>query len=137
VGNHSWSHCDLTKLDSPSSHAEVQKAEDIILRYAGVRPRLFRPPYGHITASQQEWLSRDLGYKTIFWTIDSLDWQVRDAAAVTRQVLSPARTGSIVLLHDIHRTSVKAMPIIFESLLSAGYKLVTVTDLLRRTISSG
>ncbi len=137
VGNHSWSHRDLTKLDDSSSHAEIQKTEDIIIQYTGVRPHLFRPPYGQITGPQQEWLSRDLGYKTIFWTIDSLDWQVRDAEAIARQVLGRVRPGSIVLFHDIHRRSVEAMPVIFEWLLSVGYKLVTVTDLLRRTIASG
>src|SRR5439155_15286599 len=49
VGNHSWSHRNLTKLDDSSSHAEIQKTEDIITQYTCVRPHLFRPPYGQIT----------------------------------------------------------------------------------------
>jgi len=137
VGNHSWSHPDLTTLDPAGVRVEVQDTHDIIVRYTGIKPRLFRPPYGHVTDAQREWLSRDFGYRTILWTIDSLDWRTQDAPAIAARILRVAHPGSIVLLHDIHQASIEAMPAVFESLLLAKYELVTLSELLRRTNFGG
>jgi peptidoglycan/xylan/chitin deacetylase (PgdA/CDA1 family) len=137
IGNHSWSHPDLTTLDRIAVHSEIQKADEIITRHTGIKPRLFRPPYGHITATQQQWLSQDLGYTTIFWTVDSLDWQTRDAKAVATRILRQTCAGSIVLLHDIHEASIGAIPMVIDALLSAEYELVTASELLHRTSLHG
>ncbi len=137
LGNHTWSHPDLTTLHPNAMRLEIQKTDEIIQRPSGVKPSLFRPPYGRITDAQRDTIKSEFGYRTIFWTIDSLDWQTRDAKTIAARILRQTCPGSIVLLHDIHEASIEAMPIVIDSLLSAGYELVTASELLHRTSLHG
>jgi len=132
LGNHSWSHPDLTTLDCDTLRSEIEATDDAIFQHGGIKASLFRPPYGRITQTQREWLNNVFGYKTILWTIDSRDWQSRNSEAISAMILREARPGAIVLLHDIHRASIEAMSVTFESLLSDAYELVTVSELLDR-----
>jgi peptidoglycan/xylan/chitin deacetylase (PgdA/CDA1 family) len=68
--------------------------------------------------------------KVILWSVDPLDWKYRNSARVERQIVAGARPGAIILSHDIHGTTVAAMPEVFDSLLGKGYKFVTVSELI-------
>lgn len=143
IGNHSWSHPDLAKMTDDAVRAELQKTQDAIVAAIGTKPTLLRPPYGAITKEQKEWISKEFGYKIILWDVDPNDWKIikgetaaERSARVENFILNGdkqehgARSGSIILSHDIHATTVEAMPDTLDKLLAKGFKFVTVSQLI-------
>ena len=130
VANHSWSHPQLTKMAEGSVTEQLQKTHDAIIDTTGVAPRLMRPPYGAFTANQRGWANAKWGYKTILWDVDPLDWKVRNAERVKTEILRHTVAGSIILAHDIHKSTIDAMPDTLDGLTGRGFKFVTVSELL-------
>jgi len=125
IGNHGFSHLDYTKLSADSISADVMKAADTIEDAGGFRPWLVRPPYGNTNARVLSALAEPL----ILWQVDPQDWLHRDAQKVSTIVLDRVRDGDIVLLHDIHESSIQAALIIVDVLTERGYTFVTVEQL--------
>jgi peptidoglycan/xylan/chitin deacetylase (PgdA/CDA1 family) len=130
IGNHSWSHPDLAKMGDDAVRSEIQKTQDAIVQACGVTPKLMRPPYGAFTARQRAWANGNWGYKIILWDVDPLDWKIRNSDHVKAEILKQTTAGSIILSHDIHKTTVDAMPSTLDTLLAKGFKFVTVSELL-------
>ncbi len=130
IANHSWSHPNLGKMGDDAVRRELQKTDDAIRAAIGVRPTLMRPPYGSITARQKEWINDSFGYKIIIWDVDPLDWKRPGPSVVTRRILEETRPGSIILAHDIHPSTLEAMPATFDQLEARGLKFVTVSELI-------
>jgi peptidoglycan/xylan/chitin deacetylase (PgdA/CDA1 family) len=130
IASHSWSHPDLSGKSEAVVKEELQKTHDAIIAACGVTPKLMRPPYGAFTARQRAWANGEWGYKIILWDVDPLDWKVKDADHVKNEILKGTVPGSIILSHDIHKTTVDAMPETLDALLAKGFKFVTVSELL-------
>ena len=130
IGNHSWSHPAFGKMRDESVRAELQKTDDAIRTAIGVRPVLMRPPYGSITARQKKWINSEFGYRIILWDVDPLDWKRPGPTVVTSRIVRETRPGSIILSHDIHPGTIKAMPGTFDQLQAKGFKFVTVSELI-------
>ena len=130
IANHSWSHPQLAKMGEGGVTEQIGKTHDIIIQTTGVTPKVMRPPYGAFTQNQQGWAFRKWGYKCILWDVDPLDWKVRNAAHVKSQILAHAVPGSIILAHDIHKSTIDAMPETLDGLTAKGLKFVTVSELL-------
>ena len=130
VANHSWSHPQLTSMSEGSVREQLQKTHDAILAACGVTPKVMRPPYGAFTARQRAWANGEWGYKCILWDVDPLDWKVRNAEHVKNEILKQTVPGSIILSHDIHKTTIDAMPETLDGLLAKGFKFVTVSELI-------
>ena len=130
IGNHSWSHPAFGKMRDESVRAELQKTDEAIRTAIGVRPVLMRPPYGSITARQKKWINSEFGYRIILWDVDPLDWKRPGSAVVTSRIVRETRPGSIILSHDIHPGTIKAMPGTFDQLQAKGFKFVTVSELI-------
>lgn len=130
IGNHSWTHPAFGKMRDASVRAELQKTDDAIKAAIGTRPTLMRPPYGSITTRQKKWINEEFGYRTILWDVDPLDWKRPGPAVVTRRIVQGTRPGSIILSHDIHPGTIKAMPDTFDQLEAKGFKFVTVSELV-------
>jgi len=130
IGNHSWSHPQLSAMSDEKVHAEIQKTQDAIVQATGVTPKLMRPPYGAFTARQRAWAYGNWGYKCILWDVDPLDWKVRNSEHVKSEILKGTVAGSIILSHDIHKTTVDAMPETLDALQAKGFKFVTVSELV-------
>ncbi len=130
LGNHTWSHPLLTKLNDASVRSELQRTRQVIKQVAGVEVATFRPPYGGLNERQGQWIRREFGYPTIMWSVDPRDWKDRNAAVVTQRLLDGAHPGGILLAHDIHATTIAAMPATIDGLKRRGYRLVTVSQLL-------
>jgi len=130
IGNHSWTHPILGKMRDENVRAELQKTDDAIRAAIGMRPVLMRPPYGSITARQKKWINAEFGYRIILWDVDPLDWKRPGPAVVTRRIVKETRPGSIILSHDIHAGTIKAMPETFDQLEAKGFKFVTVSELI-------
>ena len=130
VASHSWSHPLLTKMGEGAVTEQLQKTHDAIVNATGVAPKIMRPPYGGFSANQRAWAHGKWGYKIILWDVDPLDWKVRNAEHVKTEILRHTVAGSIVLAHDIHKSTVDAMPDTLDGLTGRGFKFVTVSELL-------
>jgi peptidoglycan-N-acetylglucosamine deacetylase len=130
VGNHSWTHPQLSKLSDDRVTAEITKTQDAIKDASGFTPTLLRPPYGAITTRQREWIENKFGLNIILWSVDPFDWKRPGASVITQRILTQVRPGAIVLSHDIHKQTIDAMPATLDGLIGKGYKFVTVSQLI-------
>jgi peptidoglycan-N-acetylglucosamine deacetylase len=130
VGNHSWTHPQLSKLSDDRVTAEITQTQDAIKDASGFTPTLIRPPYGAITPRQREWIENRFGLNIILWSVDPLDWKRPGASVITQRILSQVRPGAIILSHDIHKQTVDAMPATLDGLIAKGYKFATVSQLI-------
>ncbi len=131
IGNHTWNHPTLTKIGAAGVKSQMDRTTDAIVKTSGVRPATMRPPYGATNASLNKRLDEDYGFKVIMWSVDPLDWKYRNADRVTREILAGATPGGIILVHDIHASSVAAMPGTLDALKARGYEFATVSELLK------
>lgn len=125
IGNHTFSHKDLSKLDAKGIRYEVEHSNDSITEHAPVGKAVLRPPYG---------AKNDLVYKTvdvpmITWSVDPEDWKSRDKDKVIKNIVDVAQDGDIVLMHDLYSSTADAMEVVIPKLIEMGYQLVTVDEL--------
>lgn len=130
IGNHSWSHPQLTSLGAAGVKAQIEKTNAAIKAAIGRDPVVMRPPYGATNSRLDKLFAQTYGMKVILWSVDPLDWKYRNADRVKREILSQVGPGGIILVHDIHASSVAAMPGTLDALLASGYKFATVSELL-------
>ena len=126
VGNHSWNHPVLTQLSLEDAKKQITDTEDAIKSVLGKSSKLMRPPYGAISDD----IRNSLDLSVIMWEVDSLDWKSKNEAAILTEVQRQTTDGSIILIHDIHQTSVNSLPKVIEYLQGQGYSFVTVSELL-------
>ncbi|MDB5084047.1 MAG: chitooligosaccharide deacetylase [Bacilli bacterium] len=135
AGNHTYDHPKLTDITPAEVESEITRTSDIIQRTAGVKPALFRPPYGALSVPVIEQIRR-LGYKIIFWDVDSLDWSGLTAAQVAANILAHVHPGSIILQHSAGgvgeslEDTVQALPYVITTLEREGYQFRTVPELV-------
>lgn len=130
IASHSWSHPNLIPMRESSVRDQLERTHQVIKQATGVEVKNFRPPYGNFTQRQRNWAHAAYGYRIIMWDVDPLDWKVRRASHVENEIVSRTRPGSIILAHDIHKSTVDAMPATLDTLLAKGFKFVTVAELL-------
>lgn len=133
LGNHTYSHERNLLRTSAFYRSEVGKA-DRLLRLAGARPTLFRPPFGKRLIGLP--LAADAaGYQTVMWEVEDQPEKFRDPQAYARDIVSRVRPGSIILMHPMYRhsqTARDALPLVIEQLRERGYTITTVSDLIGR-----
>lgn len=129
VGDHTWSHPDLRRLGSDEIADELGRTAQTVADAAGVTPTHVRPPYGAVDEHVLQVLAAR-GEAAVLWDVDTEDWKNEDMAETTRRAVEGARPGAIVLMHDVHPTTVQALPGIVDQLRAAGYTLVTVPQIL-------
>ncbi len=134
IANHSWSHPALTKLGAESFRKQIENTSDTIARLTGKRPGLMRPPYGATSSALNKRISEEYGLKVILWSVDPMDWRYRNSNRVYNYIVQNTQPGSIILTHDIHPTTVAAMPETLDALSGKGYKFATVSELLAMEI---
>lgn len=130
IANHTWTHGKLSSMSDASVRSELQRSHSALSNITGVAPRMYRPPYGAITARQKQWIMGEFGYPTILWSVDPQDWKTRSASTTRSRILNETRPGSIILVHDIHASSIDAMPGTLDGLLAKGFRFVTVSQLI-------
>ena len=130
IGNHTHTHRLLTKLSDAEVRQEFSRCRDAVGKASGIQPRVMRPPYGGLLQRQRELAHNEFGYPTILWSVDPLDWKNRVPSLITSRILSGTTAGGIVLSHDLHSTTVDAMPATLDGLLNRGFRFVTVSQLL-------
>lgn len=129
IGNHSSHHRELTFLDAGEMERDLAATSQAIAAVTGRRPTLLRPPYGSRNPTVDT-VSAKLGMAEILWDVDTLDWRYPDPSRIRKTAVASSRRGSIILMHDVHRTTVTSVPRIIEDLQRRGFSFVTVSQLL-------
>lgn len=130
IANHSFTHPSLATLGEAGVREQLEKTHQTVLKTTGVNMKVMRPPYGALTETQRRWVKANFGYSVILWDVDPLDWKFRDASRVEREILGHTKAGSIILTHDIHKSTIDAMASTLDALAAKGFKFVTVSELL-------
>ena len=136
---HSWDHRNLSKLSADEIRKEILDTNAVIESVTGVATRMFRPPYGAVSSTMKS-VSAELGYAMINWSVDPLDWQTRNAEKVYNAIMADTGNRAIVLSHDLYGTTADAMERVIPELISRGYQLVTVSELMyysNKTLEAG
>lgn len=130
IGSHSFSHPNLAQSDPARLQKEIVDNATVLSAAYGRKPMTFRPPFGAHNKTVDD-VVHSTGAAIIKWDVDTLDWRTRDAAATEKAAVhSPdLKPGSIVLMHDIHPSTVAAVPAILAGLQAKGVTLVTVSEL--------
>lgn len=127
LGSHSWDHTSFVGISDKAVKEQKEKADKAFIDAVGHAPTLYRPPYG----AGNDNTTKIFGKAGILWSVDTMDWQNRNADAVVDAVKNVDNLdGKVVLLHDIHPTSVEATEKFVPWLKEQGYQLVTVSELL-------
>ncbi len=124
IGNHSWSHPDLTTLTPTQVQAQVSQTQAAVVAAGVPAPRLFRPPYGAINAMVKSQIHLTLA----MWSVDPEDWNTSDPGQLAQKVINEAKPGGVVDMHDIDSATVTALPAILQNLKSR-FQLVTMSQL--------
>jgi peptidoglycan-N-acetylglucosamine deacetylase len=132
IGDHTQSHAPMSKLSPADQQTQLVQQISSMGAYGAGFPRMFRPPYGLFNSATLTLLHK---YKMlmVLWTIDTSDYRQLGVSTIVNSVLSAARPGAIVLMHDAggpRTQTVAALPRIIFGLRARGYKLVTVPKLL-------
>ena len=130
IGNHSWSHPQLPTLALEQAKKQIEDTQAALRAVIGESPKMMRPPYGAINDT----IRNAIDMSFIMWNVDSLDWKNRNTASIMEQVKKQTYPGSIILMHDIHQTTINALPSVIEYLQKNGYTLVTVSELLNHQL---
>ncbi len=126
IGNHTYSHIQLTTVSDEEACAEIEEANAVLSEAVGEGIHYIRPPFG----SWQKDLDSLVDMQVVLWTVDPMDWKVQNTDAVVNKVLREVEDGDIILLHDVYKTSVEAAFQIIDELQKQGYEFVRVDELL-------
>jgi peptidoglycan-N-acetylglucosamine deacetylase len=135
LGDHTFSHVELPKIQSNKIKQEVETTRRIVESAAGAKIFLFRPPWGVFDGrSLAEIAMRK--FDTVLWSVDSRDWSRPGIAQIQATVLEKAGNGSIILFHDDHDQIVQALPDIISNLQERGYQFITVSEMMALSMYS-
>ena len=133
IGNHTKSHRQLNTLSPAQVSQEIDAGNAAIKKATGQNTRWVRPPYGATNATVDQ-VTRDKGVSQALWDVDTVDWKDRNSEHVCSSAVQGARAGSIVLMHDIHPTTVDAADCVIDGLRAKGLEPVSLDRLLRTPV---
>lgn len=129
VMGHSNDHAHFASLSADEIKANINTCNDKIENVTGVRPTLFRCPYGEYNDTVIKTVN-GMGITPVQWDVDSLDWKELSADEISSRVLNNVKSGSIILFHNAAKNTPEALPGIIEALLADGYTIVPISKLL-------
>lgn len=129
IGNHTFSHRSTFPISSVSSmRAELQDTSKAIRNSIGLRPKLFRPPYGVINPWIKSAIQKE-GYTTIGWSVRSFDTMSPQPKDLLRRMKQRIAPGNVFLFHDTSEATISILPDFIECALSKGYSIVRLDKL--------
>jgi peptidoglycan/xylan/chitin deacetylase (PgdA/CDA1 family) len=133
VLNHSFTHPHLTDRTPEEIVRELNATSERIFELTGNYPHLMRPPYGAVSTAVVDAINAQ-GFTSVLWSLDSLDWAIRDKDEIIRNVLGNVRPGDIILMHGSrsNHATVEALPEIIEGLRNKGYTFVSLDEMVSR-----
>jgi len=132
IFNHTYSHPHLTQLTDDQIKEELQKAETTISNLTGATTKpYFRPPFGDRNTHVLE-AAAETGYRSVFWTLDALDWQPdKTAQGVKQRIYDNLRNGAIILMHVGDDITGDILDEVFTNIENQGYKIIGLNEGLK------
>ncbi len=130
VGSHTWSHINMQASSTEQIFSELDRTSSVIERATGSRPKVMRPPYGSTNKTLINKVYNRYGTPSILWDVDTNDWRKPGVQTVINRAVNNAKPGSIILLHDIHPSTIAAVEGVVTGLQARGFQLVTVSELI-------
>ncbi len=127
IGTHTYSHVNLNSLSVPEMQEEIKKSCDAISKYTGKKVKVLRPPEG----AANDTVKANVGMPMVLWSVDSRDWDYRNADKDYKTVMDNVFDGSIVLMHDLYPATADAVARLIPELAKQGYKFVTFSELMK------
>jgi len=127
LGNHTYSHPHPNTLSKDKNKEQILRAEQLVTELTQHKTTLYAPPYGEYNDTVLS-AADELGYKTIMWSIDTIDWQRPPAEIIINRVMKKIDNGAIILIHPTESTA-KALPELIRQIQSKGYTISTVSDI--------
>ncbi len=132
VGNHTWNHPTLPKIEEETAFAEeLSKLDDYLAEHHGIKTSYFRFPNGEFSRESLQRIDR-MGYKTVFWSVAYKDWErdvTRGADYAYENIVNHVHNGAIILMHAVSRDNADALGRIIDSLRSEGYIFCSLEEL--------
>lgn len=129
LGTHSKTHPYMSKLSAPQIDEELSSSSRAIFEATGVKPTLFRAPYGDYDDTLIE-RAEAQGLYTIQWDVDSLDWKNLPATEIALRIVNGVKPGSIILCHNNGLHTAKSLPMVFSTLKNRGYRFVPIGEII-------
>ncbi len=138
IASHGYRHQNYGDMTREWVKEDIEKSHALIKEVTGVDAKLIRPPNGHYSQESLK-VTDELGYKTIIWNIDSLDWKNPGRDVIIERVMKRLKPGGIILMHasDTPVQTAEALPILLEKIKAQGYEIVTVGQLLDQYSENG
>lgn len=127
VASHTMYHQNLIRLSASAVKSDIDEARSTLQGILGSVPSFTRPPYGNINDNVRQYV----GTPMILWSVDTLDWKDKNIDSIVNIAMSQVHDGAIILMHDIYPTTVEAVPILIDTLRSAGYEFATIPELTK------
>ena len=131
LGVHTWTHIKMNSTARAKVDSEISRTQNVLADASGVVPRVMRPPYGATNKALIDKMYNTYGMATVLWDVDTLDWRKPGVSKVINTAVNQAKPGSIILVHDIHASTLSALEGIVTGLQARGFQLVTVSELLQ------
>lgn len=128
IGNHGFYHKDMDKLDYGANHQEIDMCHQVVKKNLGIDMNMFAPPSGAYCTATVD-VAETLGYKTIMWTRDTIDWRDQDADLIYKRAVKDMTNGDLVLMHPTKKT-VEALTQILATAINNGFNPTTVSNCL-------
>ena len=125
LANHGYHHKDHNKLSEEDNYKEISNTHNIVKELVGTEMTLFAPPSGAYNKVTVD-VATSLGYKTIMWTRDTIDWRDKDANLIYNRAINNAKGGDLILMHPTKATA-QALPKIIDYFQENGFNLVPVS----------
>jgi len=129
IGNHSNTHPQMSKLGEEGIREELRMMSDKVEKLTGVRPTLFRPPYGDYNDRVIQ-VARAEGYEAVQWSVDSLDWKDRGTQDIIKRCTYKVENGDIVLFHNDSNDIVNALPTVIQHYQGLGFTIIPVGQIV-------
>ncbi len=131
VANHVWDHPVLSKMKYEEVSLQLDKTSDHIKRAIGSKPRTMRPLYGNTNPRLNNFITQSSNLTVVIWSLDTLDWKRPAPEEIVKKVAENVKPGDIILCHDIHPSTIAAMPGLIDAIKGKGLALQTVSQLLQ------
>lgn len=133
IANHTTTHSHASRLDMNALQKEIKECDNAVYEQIGKHCKYFRPPEGAMTDSMRQ-VVKELGYTSVFWTLDTRDWAHTPPDQISDYIIQNAKNGDIILMHDYigaNSPTVKALERFIPVLLQQGFTFVTAGELLQ------
>lgn len=127
IGNHTYSHKELTKLSDKEILKEIDLTNEVIYNKTGIKPMFLRPSYGAMNKRIKKLSTMPI----IVWNIDTLDWKYHNSNKIKDKILKYVSDGDIILMHDTYVATLNAVEMVIPELKKQGYKIVSVSELFK------